>query len=73
MIKQHIEHDFLSLGIDDINLLLRSKSTRKKFIEDAVKYTRTNGYDGLDLDFKCTLLKPFLYIYIFSIYSIKFF
>ena len=57
---------FFSLGINDINLLLKSKSSRKKFIEEAVKYTRTYGYDGLDLDFKCIILKLFLFINLFS-------
>ena len=39
--------------ISEMNFLLRSKSKRKQFIIEAVKFTRNLKFDGLDLDFYC--------------------
>jgi len=40
-------------GVDKMTEMLKDESSRKKFVDDSVKFLKKFEFDGLDLDFEC--------------------
>lgn len=42
-------------GVQRMTEMLKDESSRKKFVDDSVNFLKKFEFDGLDLDFECTI------------------